>query len=421
MPKSINKRKICFVITSGIHYSRSKLILQELKNREDVELQIVLGASAILPTYSDTLEHIQKDGFTCNAKITMVIEGGTSVAMAKTTGLGIIDFASVFENLTPDIVVIRGDRYETIAPAISAAYLNIVIAHIEGGDVTGNIDESVRHAITKLSHIHFTTNKLSQKRVLMMGEHPKYVFDVGGPDLEFVAKNLYRISNKHINYLGVGDIVDINKPFIVVMQHAVTSERGENRKHIEETLHAIHDLKIPTIWFWPNVDAGTDEISKGIRIFRENVKPNHMRFLKYLPPEEFIGLLKKSACLVGNSSSGIKECSYLGTPVVNIGSRQNHRMRADNVIDVGYDRKQITETIKKQIKHGTYPPSHIYYKLDTSKKISEILATIDLYTQKFFHDDYLPNILLPQNSNIEPPIPTKDIKKIKVGKVKKHV
>lgn len=382
------KRKICFVITSGIHYSRSKLILDALRKRNDVELQIVVAASAVLPTYSQTLELLNDDGFVCDAKITMVIEGGSPVAMAKTTGLGIIDFSTAFENLKPDIVVIRGDRYEVIAPTIAAAYLNVMVAHIEGGDVTGTIDESVRHAVTKLAHVHFTTNDLSRRRVVRMGEDPRYVFDVGGPDLELVARNHFRVSNALVNRLGVGDIVDVNKPFLVVMQHPVTTERGENRTHIEETLHAIHSLGIPTIWFWPNVDAGTDEVSKGMRAFRENIGLHHVRFLKYLPPDEFIGLLKKAACLVGNSSSGIKECSYLGTPVVNIGTRQRYRLRAENVTDVGYERSEIRAAIERQIAHGRYQESRIYYKKDTSKRISEILASVDIYTQKFFHDDF---------------------------------
>lgn len=385
----VSKRKICFIITSGIHYSRSKLILQELKMRKDVELQIVVAASAILSTYSDVLSLMKKDGFHCNAKITMVLEGGSPVAMAKTTGIGITEFATAFENLSPDIVVVRGDRYEVLAPAVAAAYLNIAIAHIEGGDVTGNIDESVRHAITKLSHIHFTTNEDSKKRVIRMGENPKYVFDVGGPEIEFVARNHFKASNKLINYLGVGDMIDINNPFIMVMQHPVTSEQAKNRQHIEETLYGVCDLNLPVIWFWPNVDAGTDETSKGIRIFREKHSPSHMRFIKHIPPEEFVGLLKRSACLVGNSSSGIKECSFLGVPVVNIGSRQNRRLRADNVIDTDYNRNEIKKAVQKQIKHGPYKSSHIYYKKNTSKKISQILASVDLYTQKFFHDDYI--------------------------------
>ena len=383
---NISKRKICFIITSKIHYARSKFLLIELKNDPRVELQIVVGASAILPVYGDVLPVLAKDGFEHNAKITMTLEGGTPVAMAKTAGIGITELATAFENLQPDIVVVRADRYEVLSATIAAAYLNIPVAHIEGGDVSGSIDESVRHAITKLAHIHFPTNNISKQRIVKMGEREDCIFDFGACELEFVARNNYQVSNEFINSLGVGDIVNINKDYLMVMQHPVTSEIDSNRQNIEETLCAIYDLGIPTIWFWPNIDAGTDEISKGMRAFRENYNPHHIRFIKSLPPEEFTGLLKKAACLVGNSSAGIKECSYLGVPVVNIGTRQNHRLQAENVKNVGHDRQEIIKAVKAQVEHRKYPASNLYYKEGTSKKIAETLASIDLYTQKIFID-----------------------------------
>lgn len=383
------KRKICFVITSKIHYGRSKLILRELNDRADIELQIVVGASAILPQYGDVIAELENDGFAYQAKIIMTLEGGSPVAMAKTAGLGIAEFATAFDNLSPDIVLIRGDRYEILSAAIAAAYLNIPVAHIEGGDITGTIDESVRHAVTKLSHIHFTTNEEAKERVLKMGERPSYVFNFGCPGLEFITRNNFQVSNEIINYLGVGDMIDISKPYIVVMQHPVTSEVGKNREFVNETLEAVNDLNLPTIWFWPNVDAGTDEVSKGIRSFREEKSPERIRFLKYIPAEQFIGLIKGAACLVGNSSAGIKEASYLGTPVVDIGTRQNGRMRAENVVNVNYNRDEIKQAIEKQLRHGRYPSSSIYYKEGTSKSIVDTLSNIDLYTQKKFFDNII--------------------------------
>ena len=380
------KRKICFVITSGIHYSRGKLVLEELRKRKDIELQIVVGASALLANYGAVEPLIERDGFRVDARITMVLEGGNSVAMAKTTGVGIMEFTTIFDNLRPDVVVVRGDRYEILAPAIAAAYLNIPLAHIEGGDRSGTIDESVRHAVTKLAHLHFTSSEEARKRVIRMGENPRYVFALGAPEIEFAAKNGFNATSALVNRLGVGDVIDIEKPFLMVMQHPVTSETGKNKANIEATLHAVNELGIPTIWFWPNVDAGTDEVSKGIRSFRETEDPRHMRFLKYLPPEEFLGLLKKASVLVGNSSAGIKEASYFGTPVVNIGTRQKGRMRGQNVLDVSNDAKAISRAISAQLEHGQYPSSKLYYKKDSSKKIARLLATLPLYTQKVFHD-----------------------------------
>tara|TARA_Y100000310_G_scaffold341747_1_gene441905 strand:+ start:3890 stop:5050 length:1161 start_codon:yes stop_codon:yes gene_type:complete len=386
MPSKQKKRKICFVITSKIHYARNKLILKELKKRKDIELQIIVGGSAILPQHGDVPQLLEQDGFLYDGKITMNLEGGDTLAMAKTTGLGIIEFTTSFDNLKPDIVIVRGDRFEILAATIAASYLNIPVAHIEGGDVTGSIDEAVRHSITKLSHIHFVTNNKSGERVRAMGENPKYIFNYGAPELEFVAQNSFDITTNDVNKLGVGDIVDIEKPFLVVMQHPVTTELGDNRRHVEETLHAVHNLGVPTIWFWPNIDAGTDEISKGIRSFREKNNPEHVRFIKYLPPEQFIGLLKKAWCLVGNSSAGIKESTLLGLPVVNVGTRQNGRMRGKNVIDTPHKRTIIKKAIEKQIKRNKYKSDTLYYKKGTAKKIAEKLAKISLYQQKRFHE-----------------------------------
>jgi UDP-hydrolysing UDP-N-acetyl-D-glucosamine 2-epimerase len=382
----MKKRKICFVITSHIHYGRNKLILDELKRRKDVEIQIVVGASAILPTYGDVIPVLEKDGHRVSAKITMVFEGGSQLAMAKTAGIGISEFATVFDNLSPDIVLVRGDRYEVLSAATAAAYLNIPVAHIEGGDVTGTIDESVRHAVTKLSHFHFTTNDTATERVIRMGEDPGYVFNVGSPEIEYLSRNNFTVSNKLINHLGVGDLIDIKKPYLLVMKHPVTSEIADARKQTFLVLNAVHDIGVPTIWFWPNVDAGTDEISKAIRTFRENNKAEHMRFIKYVPPDHFLGLLKSSACLVGNSSAGIKESSFFGTPVINIGTRQNGRMRGENVIDVPYSRAKIQSAIDKQLAHGPYERDDVYYKKGTSKKIADVLVNSPLYTQKQFVD-----------------------------------
>ena len=304
-----NKKKICFVITSEIHYARNRLILEALRAHKNVDLQIVVGASAILPPYGNVPELLLRDGFPCLAKIMMTVEGSNPLAMAKTAGLGLGEFATAFDNLSPDCVVVRGDRYEVLAAAVAAAYLNIPLAHIEGGDTAGNLDEGIRHAITKISHIHFSTNESSRKRIIRMGENPRFVFNVGSPEVEFVARLKSKMQSRLVNYWGVGDAIDLRKAYLLVMNHPVMTEYGKNRKNTEELLGAIHEVNIPTVWFWPNVDAGADEISKAIRTFRETANPKNIRFIKYLPPEDFYGLLTHTECLVGNSSSGIKECS----------------------------------------------------------------------------------------------------------------
>ncbi len=388
-PKNRQKknRKVCFIISSKIHYSRSKLILEELRDLPGIELQIVIAGSAILEKYGDVEGLIARDGFRVSARITMVLEGGSTVAMAKTTGLGLSEFATVFEKLNPDIVVVRGDRYEVIAPVVAAAYMNKTIAHIEGGDVTGSIDESVRHAVTKLSHIHFATNELSRRRIVRMGELPEYIFNVGAPDVEIAARNHMVVTNADIERHGVGASINITKPFLIVTQHSVTTEVGGNESNMLETLKAVHRIRMPTVLFWPNVDAGVDEVSRAIRKFKDETDmDSYTRYIKYIEPDIFLALLSRASCLVGNSSSGIKESSYLGVPVVNVGTRQHGRLRAKNVLDVSYDAEKIERAIQVQIAHGCYPRSAIYFKKGSGKKIATILRDIKLYTQKFFND-----------------------------------
>ena len=379
------KRKICFIITSQIHYARCHALMEAISNHPDLELQVAVAASAILPQYGDVLTSMEEDGIKCDAKIVMTLAGGSSVAMAKTTGIGITEFATAFDNLQPDIVLVRGDRYEVLAAAIAASYMNIPIAHLEGGDVSGSIDESVRHAVTKLSHIHFTSNEKSATRVKQLGENPEYVFVTGCPELETLSKYETDITSEELNKHGVGESLDISKPFLIVMYHPVTTE-DDNRESADELLNVINNMGIQTVWFWPNVDAGTDDVAKAIRVFRENQNPQHMHFVKYLKPDKFIALLKKCACLVGNSSAGIKESSFLGIPTVNIGTRQEGRLRGPNVMDVKDGPDAIQKAIEEQIEHGPYEPSNIYFKENSGSAIADMLAKIELYEQKRFFD-----------------------------------
>lgn len=378
------KRKICFPIMSRIHYARQKHLLELLKNHPAIELQIVLGGSALLEKYGERfLPAIAKDGFEVQETLFNVIDGGNHVSMAKTAGLTALEFSNTLHKLDPDIVLIRGDRFEQLAAAMVAAYLNKTVAHIEGGDVSGTIDESVRHAITKLAHIHFVTNSDAQKRVIQMGENPEMVFNVGSLDVEFAQSTSKKIDPAFINQVGTGAVLNFQEPYLMVIQHPVTTE-SKNRDNIEETLAAVAEIGMQAVWFWPNSDAGTAEMSKAIRIFREDKGRASIRFLTDILPEDFMGLLQSTACLVGNSSSGIKESSYFGTPVVNIGTRQANRLRGPNVMDSGYNREDIKRIIQAQLNHGRYSQSNLYYQPDTSKKMVEVLESVPLYSQKRF-------------------------------------
>lgn len=391
-PTKSRKRKVCFVITNRVHYARQKLLLQNLKKHPRLDLQIVVGGSALLSRHSDTLSLLEQDGFAPAEKLYMVIEGGDNIAMAKTTGLAILEFTNTFQKLDPDIVLIRGDRYEMLAAATAAAYLNKTVAHIEGGEVTGTIDESVRHAITKLSHLHFVTNEEAHRRVVQMGENPAYVFLVGSPDIEhaahftrFTRPGVRKDFWKKLNRRGTGPELDFTKGYLTVIYHPVTTEARQDRI-VLKLLEIISESGQPAVWFWPNIDAGTDEVSKAIRKFRESNNPVNLRFVRDIPPDDFSVLLKKTLCLIGNSSAGIKECSFFGVPAVNVGTRQNGRLRGGNVVDVGYSGKEIKKAIQHQLKVGRYPVSDIYYRPKVSEKIAEILSAVPLYIQKRFHD-----------------------------------
>lgn len=379
------KRTVCFVITNRVHYARQEKLLKQLRDDPAVDLKLVVGGSALLEKYSEVMPALERHNFEVHEEMLNLIEGGNHAAMAKTAGLAVLELANTFQKLNPDIVLVRGDRFEQLAVAMTAAFLNKTVAHIEGGDVTGTIDESVRHAITKLAHIHFVTNEDAYRRVLQMGENPAYVFHVGSPDLEFASEVGRKPDEGMMNRIGVGGHIDFSKPYALVIQHPVTSE-DDNLENVMKTLAAVSDTGMQALWFWPNPDAGTDEISKGIRRFREHTETPHIRFVIDIHPRDFISLLRHAACLIGNSSSGIKEASFFGTPVVNIGTRQQGRARGENVIDVHYDSLAIKSAIDRQITHGPYAPSHTYYKPDTARRIVEVLKTAPLYTQKRFYD-----------------------------------
>lgn len=343
------KRKVCVVITARPSYSRIKTALEAIRAHDELELSIVAAASALIQKYGTVANTIRSDGFAIDECVYNLIEGETFVTSAKTTGLGVIEMASVFERHKPDVVVTIADRFETMSTAIAAAYMNIPLAHIQGGEVTGNIDEKVRHAITKLADLHLVATKKAAERVIKMGENPDTVFVTGCPSID-IAKQITEKSNKEkydptAKYSGVGRLLQDREHYIVVMQHPVTTEPGQEAGQIRQTYEAVKDLPQQIYWFWPNVDAGADLISREIRRIREKDNPGNIYFFKGLNAEDFILLLDGADCIVGNSSVAIREASYLGTPAINIGSRQNGRERGKNVVDVDYNKEDIRNVI----------------------------------------------------------------------------
>ncbi|MEM9528160.1 MAG: UDP-N-acetylglucosamine 2-epimerase, partial [Bacteroidota bacterium] len=359
--------------------------LYAIDQHPDLELQLIVAASALLERYGRAIRFMENDGFKVAAKVFNVLEGENLTAQAKTTGLGIMELSSVFANLAPDLVVTIADRFETMATAIAASYMNIPLVHIQGGEVTGNIDEKVRHAITKLADRHLVASEDARQRVIRMGEVAGTVINTGCPSIDLAAEVKVRPTldfSVYERYGGVGPKPDVSAGYLVVMQHPVTTEYEHARRHIELTLRAVKAFEKPTLWFWPNVDAGSDGTSNGIRAFRENNDLPQIHFFKNMEGKDFLRVLYNARCLVGNSSVGIRECAFLGVPVVNIGSRQNGRQRGPNVMDVSYEESQVLAAIQTQWSSGKYAEANIYGGGAAGAKIADELATMPLVFTK---------------------------------------
>jgi len=382
------KRKISVVVTSRANYGSIETAMKAIQQHDDaLELQLIVGASTLLPRFGEAINYIKRDGFKPVAQVYMVVEGENPITMAKTTGLGLIELATWFQNLEPDVVLTVGDRYETMSTAIAASYMNIPLAQTMCGEVSGTIDESVRHAITKLANIHFPANKKCAERIIKMGEDPNNVHIVGCPRIDLVLDVMQNDSQLDIDifkqFRGVGGTFSLDEPFLLVSQHPVTTEYEDARRQIEETLFALKKLQMPTIMLWPNIDAGSDRIAKGIRTFRERYKTGqYLHLFTSLPPKIYTRLMLKCACMVGNSSSAIREGAVVGVPAVNIGTRQMGREQGENIINVGYSKEEIIAAIKKQLEHGRYSPDYIYGDGKAGERIAEILATCELKVQK---------------------------------------
>jgi UDP-hydrolysing UDP-N-acetyl-D-glucosamine 2-epimerase len=378
-------RKVCIFIGSRANYSSIKSVMRAVREHPDLQLQLIVGASALLDRFGSVVDVIEADGFTPDARVTMIVEGETPATMAKSTGLGLLELPTMFELLKPDVVVSVGDRFETMATAIAAAYMNIPVAHTMGGEISGTIDESIRHAVTKLSHIHFPANAAAAERIIRMGESPETVHAVGCPRIDLVSEIANGKGIPHEEWLnreGVGAHIDVTKPFLLVNQHPVTTEYGQGRDQIWETLMALNDLKMPTMMLWPNVDAGSEDIATGMRTFREKVKPDYIRFYKNFPIETYVRLMLLCAATVGNSSAPIREGAFLGVPSVNIGTRQAGRDRGPNVLDVDYNRDQILDGIRRQVRHGRYVSDPLYGDGHAGGRIANVLARAPITVQK---------------------------------------
>lgn len=380
----MHKRKVCVVVASRANYARVKYLMKAIQEHPHLELQLIVGASTLLYRFGKAVDVIKQDGFTPNRSIYYVVEGETLSTQAKSTGLGIVELSTAFEDLKPDMVVTVADRFETMATAIASTYLNIPLIHLQGGEVSGNIDDRVRHAITKLADYHFPATEQARQCIIQMGEDPETVFNYGCPAMDILAHEDLRINNEIMRkYGGVGYPVDWTKPYILMVQHPVTTSYGNGLFQVTESLEALKKAKdIRKIVLWPNVDAGSDDVSKGIRVFRENNMHENFHYYRNFTPEDYARVLKNATCCLGNSSSFVREGAFLGTPAVIVGNRQEGREHSDNVKFVDYQREKIFEALRDQLSNGRYTSCKIFGDGHASRKIAEKLIQLDLKRKK---------------------------------------
>jgi UDP-hydrolysing UDP-N-acetyl-D-glucosamine 2-epimerase len=385
MSERPSKRKVCVILVDRANYGRLKPVMRAIAARPELTLQVVAAGTMLLERFQQPVEVVRSDGFTVDGEIYIELEGSTPATMAKSVGFGVVEFASEFQRLKPDLVLLIGDRYEMLAAAIAAAYMNICVTHIQGGEISGSIDESARHAISKFAQFHVPSTRRSGEYLIRMGEDPDTILTLGCPSGD-IARTLDRaLSPEVVNSAGSGAVIDVTKPYLLVLFHPTTTEYGGERGQMEEVLAACRSIQMPTILLWPNIDAGADHITKAIRVFRDQVKPTWLRALTNLTPERYLKVLANAACAIGNSSSFVRDGSFFGTPVVLLGGRQRGREVAAHVTPAAPVAAEIVAATRAQLAHGRYPASALYGDGFVSERIAEALARLAPYVQKRLH------------------------------------
>ena len=371
-------KRISVITGTRADYGILRPVIRKIHESKKLELCLIVTGTHLSKKHGMTINEIKKDRFPISAKINIGPNGNTNYHMAKTVGEGIIKMADIFKKMKPDINLLLGDRDEVLASAVAAYHMNIPNIHIHGGAKSGGLDEYTRHAITKLSNIHFAATKKSAKRILQMGERDEYIFHVGSPSIDEILKN--KITKK--NELEKKYKIKMTGNEILLLQHPVTTELNETEIQIRQTLNAIIKLKKITIAIGSNLDSRNDIIFKNIQKFA--AKYNFIKFYPTLPRNDYLSFLKNCGVLVGNSSSGIIEASFFKKPVVNIGTRQKFRERGPNVIDLKkFSQKSISTAILNalKMKSSDLKYSTIYGKGNVSKKIIKHLERIKVDTK----------------------------------------
>ncbi|MFC1510857.1 UDP-N-acetylglucosamine 2-epimerase [Candidatus Margulisiibacteriota bacterium] len=370
------KKKICFITGTRADYGILCPVMKAVQSCPQLSLYVIATAMHLMKDFGYTVREIEADGFKIYDKVNISYQKDTGEAMAISVGSAITKFSKSFKKLKPDLIVLLGDRGEMLAAAIAANYLNIPVAHIHGGEISGHIDGMLRHAITKLSHLHFPASRGSRRRLLRLGEAPKMVFVAGAPALD-------RILNEQLpaeEMLRKKYKLKKDGQFVLLVQHPVSYESRLAGRQLQITLQALIGLGLRVIVIYPNADAGGRQMIKVIRQYQQSSKITAHR---NVPHKDYLGLMKIAGALVGNSSSGIIEAPSLGLPVINIGRRQAGRERGLNVIDVPHDQKQIARALIqalynknfiRRIKRAKNP----YGSGQAAQHIAKVLSSISL-------------------------------------------
>ena len=383
---SEKKRKVCVILVDRANYGRMKPVIQALHDHPKIELQIIASGTMVLERFQRTADTVRADGFPVNAEVYMELEGSIPTTMAKSVGFGIVEFSNEYRRLSPDLVLMIGDRYEALAAVIAAAYMNLCIAHIQGGEVSGSIDESARHAITKFAHFHFPSTKRAADYLVRMGERPETILGIGCPGSDIARMLDRKLTANILNVRGSGLEIDVAKPFLLSIYHPTTTSYGSESDQMHALLVGLASMRMQTVLLWPNIDAGSDHISKIIRRFRDQHHSEEwLRIVTNFTPENYLKVLSNTVCAVGNSSSFVRDAGYFGTPVVLVGNRQEGRERDIHVTQIKSVAEDIESTIRKQLQHGRYDPSTLYGDGYVSKAIAEAVAELNPYRQKTLH------------------------------------
>lgn len=376
-------RRVLVPLTTRGNYAKMKSAFRAAARGGVVEMLVAPGGGIVRERFGDFRERLVADGFTIAGELDFLVEdGATPDAQARSSAKAIEAFTRLRADLKPDSVLLIADRYETLAFAAAATCLALPIVHLEGGEVSGSIDERIRHAVTKLAHYHLPANDDAKERILRMGEPADRVRVVGSPSLDLIA-DLDLTDRRLIaaGGAGEGDRIDFHAPYVVVSQHPVVGEHAAAAAQIAETLAAVDALGLPAAILLPNMDAGGVAIVAEIARWRGRARVP-ARVWPSMPMESYAALLTNASCLVGNTSSGLRESAFLGVPVVNIGSRQTGRARGANVADVPPTRDAVLAAARRQASRGRYPRDTLYGDGRAGEKIAEALRVMPLHLDK---------------------------------------